>query len=91
MAYEHKEIIILKEDCFTMEFTDLIYESLQQEDIEDYILNFFDKMEEDSFPVNLCDYDIEMNDKTLILKNKNTGSFTFIDLTKIIMIEFVKK
>ena len=73
-----------------MEFTDLIYEALQQEDIEDYLLNFFDKMEADSLPVNLCDYDIEMNDKTLILKNKNTGSFNLIDLTKIIMIEFVK-
>ena len=88
MAYENKKkrIVVIR-----MVFSDLIYETLKKEDIGEYQLNFFSQLTNDCLTIDMGKCNIDMGTDTLILESKDTDGYSLIDLTKVVMVEFVKK
>ena len=74
-----------------MEFSDLIYETLKNENISDYQLNFFSHLANDCLTIDMGKCNIEMVADTLILRSMDNEGYSLIDLTKVVMVEFVKK
>lgn len=74
-----------------MEFNDLIYETLNNENIRDYQLNFFSHLGNDCLTIDMGKCNIDMGDDTLIVRSMDTDDYSLIDLTKVVMVEFVKK
>ena len=74
-----------------MEFNDLIYETLNTKNIRDYQLNFFSHFGDDCLTIDMGKCDIDMGSDTLILRSMDSDDCSLIDLTKVVMVEFVKK
>lgn len=74
-----------------MEFNDLIYETLNNENIRDYQLNFFSHLGNDCLTIDMGKCNIDMGSDTLILRSMDNDNYSLIDLTKVVMVEFVKK
>ena len=74
-----------------MEFSDLIYETLKKEDIRGYQLNFFSFFGNDCLSIDMGKCNIDMGSDTLILRSVDNDDCSLIDLTKVVMVEFVKK
>ena len=74
-----------------MEFNDLIYETLNNENIRDYQLNFFSHLGNDCLTIDMGKCNIDMGSDTLILRSMDNDNYSLIDLTNVVMVEFVKK
>ena len=74
-----------------MEFNDLIYETLNNENIRDYQLNFFSHLGNDCLTIDMGKCNIDMGSDTLILRSMDNDNYSLIDLTKVVLVEFVKK
>ena len=74
-----------------MEFNDLIYETLNNENIRDYKLNLFRHLGNDCFTIDMGKCNIDMGSDTLILRSMDNDNYSLIDITKVVMVEFVKK
>lgn len=74
-----------------MEFSDLIYETLNNENISDYQLNFFSHFGNDCLTIDMGKCNIDMGSDTLIVRSMDNEGYSLIDLTEVVMVEFVKK
>lgn len=74
-----------------MKFSDLIYETLKNENISDYQLHLFSQLTNDCLTIDIGKCNIDLDEDILILMSRDNEGYSLIDLTKVVMVEFVEK